>query len=68
MGPKAALYASYGVRELWVINAQRLGARVFRAPSHEGYRQALDFNASDRIVPYVSPEAFALRLDELEID
>ena len=66
MGRKAALYASFGVRELWVIDAVRLTTRVFRGPSAEGYRDARDFGASDRLVPLIAPETFALRLDELE--
>jgi Uma2 family endonuclease len=67
MGRKAALYASFGVRELWVIDAVKLTARVFQAPSNEGYRQVADFGASQPLVPLVAPNAFALRLDELEL-
>jgi Uma2 family endonuclease len=67
MGRKAALYASFGVRELWVIDAVRLTARVFRGPSAEGYRDTRDFGAADRLVPLFAAEAFALRLDELEL-
>ncbi len=67
MGRKAALYASFGVRELWVIDAVKLTTCVFRAPSESGYGETLDFSASDRLVPQFAPEAFALRLDELEI-
>src|SRR3984957_6522955 len=65
IGRKAALYASFGVRELWVIDAVRLTARVFRAPGEEGYGETQDFTAADRLVPLVAAEAFALRLDEL---
>src|SRR5271165_3877625 len=43
MGRKAALYASFGVRELWVIDAIRLTTRVFREPSADGYRDTPDF-------------------------
>ena len=67
MGRKAALYASFGVRELWVIDAVKLTARVFQAPSDEGYRQVADFGASQPLVPLIAPNAFALRLDELEL-
>ena len=35
-GRKAALYASFGVRELWVIDALRLEVRVFRQPGADG--------------------------------
>ncbi len=68
MGREAALYASFGVRELWLIGAVKLAARVLRAPSVAGYRETLDFRAAERLVPLFAPEAFALRLDELEIE
>jgi len=67
IGRKAALYASFGVRELWVIDAVRLTARVFREPAADGFRDARDFGASDRLTPLFAPEQFALRLDELEL-
>jgi Uma2 family endonuclease len=67
IGRKAALYASFGIRELWVIDAVRLTARVFREPAADGYRNARDFGPSDRLAPLIAPEAFALRLDELEL-
>ena len=67
IGRKAALYASFGVRELWVIDAVRLTARVFRDPAADGFRDARDFGASDRLAPLFAPEQFALRLDELEL-
>jgi Uma2 family endonuclease len=66
-GRKAALYASFGIRELWVIDAVRLTTRIFREPSADSYRDARDFTASDRLVPLLAPEAFGLRLDELEL-
>jgi Uma2 family endonuclease len=68
MGRKAALYASFGVRELWVIDAVKLSARVFAEPSAKGYSSTQDFGSSDRLVPRFAPEPFALRLDELEMD
>ena len=67
IGRKAALYASFGIRELWVIDAVRPMTRVFRAPAANGYRNAQDFGPSDRLVPFIAPEAFALRLNELEL-
>jgi len=67
MGRKAALYASFGVRELWVIDAVTLATRVFRAPAPGGYGETRDFGASDRLAPLFAPQEFALRLDELEI-
>jgi Uma2 family endonuclease len=64
---KAALYASFGIRELWVIDAVQLTTRGFREPSATGYRNAQDFGPNDRLVPLFAPEAFALRVDELEL-
>jgi Uma2 family endonuclease len=68
MGRKAALYANFGICELWVIDAVRLTARVFRVPATEGYRETQDFGAAERLVPLFAPGAFALRLDELEME
>jgi Uma2 family endonuclease len=67
IGRKAALYASFGIRELWVIDAVRLTARVFREPAEDGYREARDYDPTERLIPLIAPEAFALRLDELEL-
>jgi Uma2 family endonuclease len=68
IGRKAALYASFGVRELWVIDAVRLTTRVFREPAADGYRDVRDFSAPDQLAPLIAPKAFALRLDELELN
>ena len=62
IGRKAALYASFGIRELWVIDAVRMTTRVFREPAADGYRNARDFSPSDRLVPLIAAEAFTLRL------
>jgi Uma2 family endonuclease len=66
MGRKAKLYAAFGVRELWVIDAVKLTVRIFRAPTADGYGETLDFGAADRLVPLFAPGEFALRLDQLE--
>ena len=68
LGRKAALYASFGVRELWVIDAVQLTARVFRRPGASGYAEIAAHGASDRLVPAFAPQAFALRLDDLDLD
>ncbi len=67
IGRKAALYASFGIRELWVIDAVRLMTRVFREPAANGYRDARDFGPTDQLAPSVAPGAFTLRLDEFEL-
>ncbi len=67
MGRKAKLYASFGVRELWVIDAVKLTARIFREPEAAGgYRETRDFASAEPMVPLFAPEALALRLDELK--
>jgi Uma2 family endonuclease len=68
IGRKAALYASFGIRELWVIDAVRLTTRVFREPAADIYRDARDFGATDQLAPLIAPGVFALRLDELELE
>ena len=67
LGRKAKLYASFGVRELWVIDAVKMIARTHRAPSETGYGETRDYRASERLVPLFAPTEFALRLDELEL-
>ena len=66
-GRKARLYAQFGIRELWAIDAAKMTARVFRGPSEEGYRETADFSAADAMTPALAPEAFALRLDRLKL-
>jgi Uma2 family endonuclease len=65
MGRKADLYASFGVRELWVLDAAKFTARVFLTPSASGYEHKRDFTASERLIPRFAPETFALALNEL---
>lgn len=66
MGRKAKIYASFGVRELWVIDVVRRTTRMFREPTERGYGKKRDFRASERIVPQFAPAEFALALDQLE--
>jgi Uma2 family endonuclease len=67
IGRKAGLYASFGIRELWVIDALRLTTRVFREPAADGYRNMQDLGPADRLAPLLASEAFALQLNELEL-
>lgn len=46
LGRKAELYAKYGVRELWVIDAIGLSTRTHLEPSLTGYRHAQDWPAA----------------------
>jgi Uma2 family endonuclease len=66
-GRKAQLYAEFGVREFWAIDAVKMTTRVFRAPSANGYAEKRDFKAPDALLPLLAPQVFALRLDELKL-
>jgi Uma2 family endonuclease len=66
-GRKAALYASFGIRELWVIDGVRLTTRVFREPAADGYGNTRDFGPADQLSPLLAPGVFALWLDELKL-
>jgi Uma2 family endonuclease len=66
-GRKARLYAQFGIRELWSIDAVKMTTRVFRDPSPEGYSPARDYKAAETVKPQFAPEALALRLDQLKL-
>jgi len=66
LGRKAALYAVFGISELWVIDAVRLHARIHRDPTPTGYRSAVDLPASQRLVPDALP-ALAVVLADLDL-
>jgi Uma2 family endonuclease len=62
---KPLVYAQFGVRELWVIDAARRVVHVHMGAGHAGYARVLVRQASDRLVPTEAPGDFALALDEL---
>ena len=64
MGRKAKIYASFGVRELWVVDAVKLTTRVFTVPRAAGYGQTQDFAPSKTLTPRFAPAEFALALGE----
>jgi Uma2 family endonuclease len=66
LGRKAALYATFGIAELWVIDAVRLQTRIHRNPTPTGYAAAVDLTASQALVPDAVP-ALAVILAELEL-
>jgi Uma2 family endonuclease len=66
LGRKAALYASFGITELWVIDAVKLDTRIHREPSATGYRSLTDLPPTQRLVPVADP-ALAVTLSELEL-
>jgi Uma2 family endonuclease len=66
LGRKAGIYAGFGIRELWVIDAVKLMTYIHRNPGSEGYAYKKEFGPNDRLVPEVSP-ALAVTLAELEL-
>ena len=66
MGRKAALYANFGIAELWVIHAVTLQTRIHREPSPSGYRSIVDLPPTETLVPAAAP-ALAVRLADLDL-
>lgn len=66
LGRKAALYARFGIAELWVLNAATLAARVHRDPAGDGYRSVRDLPADAPLVPAAAP-ALAVTLSSLRL-
>lgn len=54
-GRKAGIYASFGVREYWSINASTLETRIHRDPGSAGYATVLNKVADDHLVPLLVP-------------
>lgn len=67
LGPKALVYAHFGVRELWVIDAISMKIHVHRDPAADRYRSITPWDAADLVVPAFAPSEFALRLADFEI-
>ena len=68
LGRKAAIYAGFGIPELWVIDAVRLRTWVHREPGEAaGYRSIVELAADERLVPQTAAE-LAVRLSELELN
>ncbi len=67
LGPKALVYAHFGVRELWVIDAIGMMIHVHREPDGGRYRAITPWSEGDLVVPAFAPGAFALRLADLDL-
>ncbi|MFZ1109379.1 MAG: Uma2 family endonuclease [Rhodomicrobium sp.] len=67
IGRKAALYASFGIPELWLIHAARFETRIHREPAEAGYRRAADLAAGLELAPLFAPE-LAVTLSGLELN
>ena len=63
---KPLIYAGFGVRELWVIDAAHRIVHVHMGAEPGGYAEVRERGASERLMPQYAPKAFAFMLDELE--
>ncbi len=66
LGRNAALYAFFGIAELWVIDAVRLVTHIHREASADGYRRVQILSKDERLVPQAVP-TLAITLGELEL-
>lgn len=66
LGRKAALYAGFGIAELWVVDAVRLVTHVHREPLPDGYRTRAEHPAAALLVPQAA-EALAVTLAGLDL-
>ncbi len=61
---KALKYASAGIEDYWVVDAESLTTWVHRKPSAQGYGDVREVAPSDAITPLAAPSV-ALRMGEL---
>jgi Uma2 family endonuclease len=66
---KSRIYAGFGVRELWVIDAARLVTRIHRAPrvAESCYAEVADHGPDALLTPSLTPE-LAVRLSALGLE
>jgi len=55
-GRKIQIYADYGVREVWVVNANTLSARVHRDLGESNYGHVADLPFGQHLEPTLAPE------------
>jgi Uma2 family endonuclease len=55
-GRKIEIYAAYGVREVWVINANTLSTRVHQKLANGAYGHTPDVAFGQRLEPVLAPE------------
>jgi Uma2 family endonuclease len=56
LGRKIGIYATFGIPEVWVINANTLVTHVHRALDAEGYRTVFEAGPADEITSVRVPE------------
>ncbi|KAF2991244.1 hypothetical protein MJC1_01593 [Methylocystis sp. MJC1] len=65
-GRKIGIYAAYGIREIWVVDAIRATIWVHRHLGAAGYAEIIEAPASALVTPMLAPE-LAVRLADLGI-
>ena len=55
LGRKIAIYASFSIREVWVVNVETLVTRVHREPATDGYGVVTEHGATETITPTLVP-------------
>ena len=65
LGTKPLIYASFGVPELWVIDASCRVIHRHLDPAPGVYTRIEQLGAADRLVPAHAPAEFAFSLDEI---
>jgi Uma2 family endonuclease len=60
------LYASYDVREYWVIDANALTTHVHRDPVDRQYRSIVQLQHDQLLIPHLAPD-LAVRLADLKL-
>ena len=62
---KAPLYASFGIRDYWVVDAVRRTIRVHREPADDGYHDVEEYEAADSVRALLLA-GVTIRLDALD--
>lgn len=65
-GRKIGVYAAYGVREVWVVDAKRATIWVHRRLGAQGYAEVVEHSAEALVTPVLAPQ-LAVRLTDLGI-
>lgn len=65
-GRKIGIYAAYGVREVWVVDAISATIWVHRRLGANGYAEIAELPSSELVTPILAPE-LAVRLSDLGI-
>jgi Uma2 family endonuclease len=65
-GRKATVYAAFGLRELWVVDANSLVTTVFREPREGGYAPVTEVDPATDLRPLFAPD-LGCRIGDLRL-